>query len=95
MRYVHGAQVLEPYMEVHFDGPNPYLPLVRRGIVQRRGRTTGIDQHDGCFYLFAEAPLAALLGYADEVRESTSGRVTSRMRLNRYVPVDYNDPEAA
>jgi len=95
VRYACGAQVLEPYMEVKLSGPDSHLALVRNGVGRRRGRTTAVYRHNGHFVLSAEAPMASLLGYADELDELTMGSVALRMELKRYVRIDDDGPEAA
>jgi predicted membrane GTPase involved in stress response len=92
VRYACAAQVLEPYMEVQLSGPDSHLALVRNGVGRRRGRTTAVYRHNGRFVLFAEAPMASLLGYADELDELTVGSVASRMQLKRYARIDDDGP---
>ncbi len=82
-------------MEVQLSGPDRHLSLVREEVGRRRGRAYGIDRNNGTFLLRAEAPLASILGYAAELHGATSGSVALRMRLIRYVRIDYNGPEAA
>lgn len=95
VRYACGAQVLEPYMEVQLSGPDRHLALVRNGVGRRRARTPAVYRHNGHFVLFVEAPMASLLGYADELDELTVGSVALRMQLKRYVRIDDDGPEAA
>lgn len=95
VRYVFGAPVLEPYMKVQLWGPDQHLGVAQDAIGSRRGHTYRIEHNNGTFLLRTAAPLASLLGCAEELRESTSGSVALRMRLSRYVRIDHDGPEAA
>jgi predicted membrane GTPase involved in stress response len=95
VRYAYGAPVLEPYMNVQLSGPDRHLALARIGLGRRRAHGTAVSRRAGRFSLEAEAPLASLLGYAAELGELTCGSVVLSMRLHRYVPIDYDGPEAA
>lgn len=95
VRYVFGALVLEPYMQVQLRGPDAYWIQVREEILGRRGHIYGIELDDGVFLLRAEAPLACLLGYAQELHKSSARSVALHMRLSRYVRIDHEGPEAA
>ncbi|MCC7326842.1 MAG: hypothetical protein IT521_08580 [Burkholderiales bacterium] len=95
VRYVYGAQVLEPYMEIRLWGPVPHLDLVRHEVESRRGRILEIDHSVSGFLVRAEAPLARLLGCGAELDVATSGSVALSTRLTRYVRIDHDGPEAA
>jgi hypothetical protein len=95
VRYALGPPVLEPYMTLLLAGPAAPLARIERDLNRRRARVSRLDHDDGRFTLEAEAPLAALLGYADWLDEASSGTVESSLWLSRYLPIDDDGPAAA
>ncbi|MGH8801464.1 MAG: hypothetical protein ACREX6_04115 [Casimicrobiaceae bacterium] len=95
VRYALGPPVLEPYMTLLLSGTIASLSQVQRDLNRRRAHVARIDHDDGRFTLEAEAPLAALLGYADWLEKSTFGEVDSNLWLSRYLPIDDQGPAAA
>jgi predicted membrane GTPase involved in stress response len=95
VRYVHGAPVLEPFMNVLVTGPARHLQFVQSDLGQRRGTMTRVDQRADVFVLEAEAPLGHLLGYADRLDERFDGSVEASLWLSRYCPIAGDGPYAA
>ena len=96
VRYAHGAQLLEPWMQVQMSGPSTFLPLIQRDLARRQSRVSRTRDDRGSFVLEAEAPLANLLGYADWLDGLAEGGADLSMWLSRYVPIVVDDgPEAA
>lgn len=95
VRYIHGAIVLEPWMAVLVNVPEPYGFVVEHEFVRRRGDIRRFDQHGAAFVLEGEAPLADLLGYADWLRDVTKEQPSVAMWLSRYLPIDGDGPRAA
>jgi translation elongation factor EF-G len=94
VRYVHGASVLEPWMDVLLNVPEGYGRLVKRDFARRRGSVRRVAQQGGAFVLEGEAPLADLLGYAEWLRDLTESDPNIATWLSRYRPVD-DGPSAA
>jgi predicted membrane GTPase involved in stress response len=95
VRYVHGAPVLEPFMNVLVTGPARHLQFVQSDLGQRRGAMTRVDQRAGVFVIEAEAPLGHLLGYGDRLDERFDGSVEASIWLSRYCPIAGDGPYAA
>jgi hypothetical protein len=95
VRYVHGAPVLEPFMNVLVTGSALHLPFVQSDLGQRRATMTRVDQRSGVFVVEAEAPLGHLLGYADRLDEHFGGGVEASIWLSRYCPIGSDGSYAA
>jgi len=94
VRYVHGARVLEPWMDVLVNVPEHHCRHVERDFARRRGNVRRLAQQGVAFVLEGEAPLADLLGYAEWLRNLTEDDPYVATRLSRYLPIDYG-PQAA
>lgn len=95
VRYALGPPVLEPYMTLLLAGESRPLAKLRRDLDRRRARVARVDRSNARFTLEAEAPLAALLGYADWLDAATGGAVDANLCLARYLPIDDDGPAAA
>lgn len=95
VRYALGPPVLEPYMTLLLAGTVEPLARIQRDLNRRRARVSRLEHADGRFTLEAEAPLAALLGYADWLEEAAGGDVDATLWLSRYLPIDDDGPDAA
>jgi translation elongation factor EF-G len=62
--------------------------------LRRRGRIKRLDER-GPFILEGEAPLAALLGYRQWLRDLIQDDAYVGLRLSRYLPIDDDGPRAA
>jgi elongation factor G len=63
--------ILEPIMDVEVTVPLEYQSGVMGQLVKRRGNVTNTQTKGGLFILNADVPLAAMFGYATEIRGST------------------------
>jgi len=94
VRYAFGVPTLEPYMMVLINGPARHLSVIRDDFLRRRGRIKRLDER-GPFILEGEAPLAALLGYRQWLRDLIQDEAYVGLRLSRYLPIDDDGPRAA
>jgi len=95
VRYALGPPVLEPYMTLLLAGKSRPFGTLRRDLDRRRARVGRVERGDAHFTLEAEAPLAALLGYAEWLEASTGGCADASLWLSRYLPIDDDGPAAA
>ena len=57
-------------------------------LVRRRGTITNTESRPGLFILNADVPLAAMFGYATELRGATQGQGEFSMEYRRHAPVN-------
>ena len=89
VRYVSmGERNYEPIMRLRVSVERHLADAVREDLVRRKAVIQGDQVHDGTCFLRAEAPLRALLGYADALARLTDGTGRHWIWLNRYVPID-------
>jgi elongation factor G len=79
--------LLEPIMKLEVTTPEEYLGDVMGDISSRRGRVQGMDARPGVQVVSALVPLAAMFGYATDLRSSTQGRATFSMEFAHYEPL--------
>lgn len=94
VRYIHGAQVLEPWMDVLVNVPERYGRRIEQDFDDRRGTIRRVRRQGSAAVLEGEAPLASLLGYADWLQELTEAAPNVATWLSRYLPLD-RGPHAA
>jgi elongation factor G len=82
--------LLEPVMQVDVVVPEEFLGEVIGDLNARRGRIVGIDTRPAARVVRAEVPLAAMFGYATDLRSATQGRATYTMQFARYEPLPAN-----
>lgn len=83
-----GPVLLEPVMKLEIATPDDHIGDVTGDLAQRRGRITNMRRYrKGSQKLIGEVPLAAMFGYATELRSLSSGRANYSMELLRYAPV--------
>ncbi len=82
-----GVSLLEPIMAVEVVSPEGYLGDVIGDLNARRGRVLDMGQRGNARVIDAEVPLAAMFGYATDVRSKTQGRATYTMQFKQYSPV--------
>jgi elongation factor G len=82
-----GMQLLEPVMEVEVTVPEADLGTAMGSLAARRGRIVALEPRGRTQTVHAEVPLAAMFGYATEIRGLTSGRGEFTMRFARYEAV--------
>ena len=79
--------VLEPVMKLEVEGPNEFQGAYIKSIMQRRGTIIGTTEDAGFCRLEAEVPLAAMFGYATDLRSMSQGKAEFTMEFSRYLPV--------
>ena len=79
-------QVLEPIMNVSIEGPSEFQGDMVGTVLQRRGVLVGTTESEGFVRIEAEVPLAAMFGYATDLRSATQGKAEFTMEFHRYAP---------
>lgn len=79
--------ILEPIMDVEVTVPAEYQGGVMGQLLKRRGNVTNTQTKSGLFILNADVPLAAMFGYATELRGSTQGIGEFAMEYKMHAPV--------
>ncbi|HET9016641.1 MAG TPA: elongation factor G [Thermomicrobiaceae bacterium] len=82
--------VLEPYMKVEVVTPEEFMGDVIGDLNSRRGRIEGMEMRAGAQVIRAFVPLAAMFGYATELRSMTQGRAVYSMEFDHYEPLPEN-----
>jgi elongation factor G len=80
-------KLLEPVMAVEVVTPEEYLGDVMGDLNSRRGRVEGLEPRGNAQAIKAKVPLAAMFGYATDLRSTTQGRATFTMQIDRYEEV--------
>ena len=88
-----GAVLLEPVMDVEVVVPEEYMGDVMGDLSSRRGKVSSMDERAGARIVTATVPLAAMFGYATELRSMTQGRATFSMHFAHYERVPNNIAE--
>ena len=78
--------LLEPIMNVEIEIPESFQGPVTGDIIVRRGLVNQTDMNGDTTVIRAEIPLAAMFGYATELRSMTQGQGTFSMELGSYKP---------
>jgi elongation factor G len=81
-----GLIILEPMMSVEVVSPESYLGDVIGDLNARRGKILDMSQRHNTRVLRAEVPLAAMFGYATDLRSKTQGRATHTMQFSHFSP---------
>jgi elongation factor G len=76
--------LLEPIMRVDVFMPEEFLGDVMGDLVSRRGHILGMEGRGTSQMVHAEVPLAAMFGYATELRSMTQGRANHSMEFHHY-----------
>ncbi len=76
--------LLEPIMRVEVETPDEHMGDVMGDLNARRGRILGMDAKPGGQSIVAEVPLAAMFGYATQLRSMTKGRASYSMEFQCY-----------
>ena len=92
-----GAVLLEPVMRVEVVVPEDYMGEVITDLNARRGKVRSMAARGGTQIVNARVPLAAMFGYATDLRSYTQGRATYSMHFDRYeqVPQDMSEEVVA
>jgi len=80
-------KLLEPVMAVEVVTPEDYLGDVMGDLNSRRGRIEHLEPRGNAQVIKARVPLAAMFGYATDLRSTTQGRATFTMQFERYEDV--------
>jgi elongation factor G len=80
-------KLLEPMMKLEVTVPTDYLGDVIGDLSSRRGEVQGMEARGEVQVVSAQAPLAAMFGYATSLRSATQGRATYTMEFSHYAPV--------
>jgi elongation factor G len=80
-------KLLEPVMAVEVVTPEEYLGDVMGDLNSRRGRIENLEPRGNAQVIKARVPLAAMFGYATDLRSTTQGRATFTMQFERYEEV--------
>ena len=81
-------------MKVEVVTPEEYLGDVMGDLNSRRGMVQGMEDAPGGKIVRAEVPLAAMFGYATDLRGFTQGRATYSMEFSKYNEVPGSIAEA-
>ena len=79
--------ILEPIMEVEVTTPDEFMGDVIGDLNARRGHIQGMEMRAGAQVVKAFVPLAAMFGYATDLRSATQGRATYSMQFDHYAPL--------
>ncbi len=79
--------ILEPVMGVEVVVPEEFMGEVMGDLNGRRGRIQGMDSRGNAQVISAHVPLAAMFGYATDLRSRTQGRATYTMQYDHYEAV--------
>jgi elongation factor G len=79
--------LLEPIMKLEVVTPDGFTGGVIDDMNSRRGRITDIETRGGTQIIRAEAPLARMFGYVNNLRSLTQGRATYTMHFSQYAAV--------
>ncbi|WP_428263232.1 elongation factor G [Haliangium sp.] len=82
-----GGVLLEPVMSVEVVTPDSSAGDVMGDLSARRGKITGIQARSGVQVIAGLVPLAAMFGYATDLRSRTQGRATYTMQFAHYAEV--------
>jgi elongation factor G len=87
--------LLEPMMSVEVVVPDEqsYVGDIIGDLNSRRGRIENMELHAGSQVIKAIVPLAAMFGYATEMRSRTQGRASYSMHFYRYEEAPKNVAE--
>ena len=79
-----GAKLLEPVFKLELTTPEEFMGNVIGDLNSRRGQVGQIEPRGNDQVIHAEAPLAALFGYATDLRSVSQGRASFAMEFKSY-----------
>lgn len=85
--------LLEPMMKVEVEVPEDFIGNVIGDLNSRRGQIEGQGTEQGIAKVTAKVPLAAMFGYATDIRSKTQGRGIFTMEFSHYEEVPRNVAE--
>lgn len=81
-------QLLEPMMKIEVNTPDDYIGDIVGNLNKRRGRIESMRRHrKGSQKLNGYVPLVEMFGYANSLRNLSSGRANYSMEFYQYMPV--------
>lgn len=86
--------LLEPMMKVEVEVPEDFLGGVMGDLISRRGHIEGQSVEQGLAKVTSKVPLAAMFGYATDIRSMTQGRGIFSMEFSAYEEVPRSVAEA-
>ncbi len=78
--------LLEPLMQLKITSPEDYAGNIMSDLNRRRGVPKGQDTRPNGMAINAEAPLAELFGYVNDLRTLSAGRASASMEFSHYAP---------
>jgi len=72
---ISGTYLLEPKQNIYIRVPEDYMGAVNREMQSRRGQILDMQNEGDQIEITAKAPVAAMFGFAGEIRSATEGRV--------------------
>jgi elongation factor G len=87
-----GPVLLEPMMKVEVLVPQDYLGDVLGDLNARRAQISGIHTRKDADAVEAVVPLAAMFGYATDLRSRTQGRAVYTMQFSHYAETEPAKP---
>jgi elongation factor G len=85
--------LLEPVMAVEVVTPQEFIGDVIGDLSRRRGRVESQEPRGNAVAVKGSVPLAAMFGYATDLRSATQGRAVYTMQFDRYEEVPSNIAE--
>jgi elongation factor G len=82
-------ELLEPLMSVNVVCPEEFAGAVMGSLCNRRGLIAGMDQQGNAKVMRATVPLAAMFGYATELRNLSQGKASFTMHFEHYAAVPF------
>jgi len=79
--------LMEPIMRLEISVPEEYTGAVIGDLSGRRGSVSRMESRPGVQVIGAEVPLAAMFGYATDLRSATQGRASFTMQFQNYADV--------
>ncbi len=76
--------LLEPIMNVEIQAPVEYAGDLMGDLNSRRGRIAGMDTRGGTQIIRAQAPMAEMLNYQNDLISMTQGRASFTMEFSHY-----------
>lgn len=76
--------LLEPVMNVEIQAPVEYAGDLMGDLNGRRGRIAGMDTRGGTQIIRAQAPMAEMLNYQNDLISMTQGRASFTMEFSHY-----------
>jgi len=86
-----GPMLVEPVMSVEVTCPDEYTGGIMSDLNRRRGIPLGLEARFNHSIIKANVPLAELFGYANQVRNLSSGRALASITFSHYSSVSESE----